>query len=94
MTLNKQSWLILIYAVIALVENHAMFDRFCSGLHLQGRGQFPCDAPILEIHGNDFGWAADMTSLGTSPLLINDDGAVVFYRCAKWQIYFFIYFLN
>ena len=49
----------------------------------QGRGQFPCDAPVLEIHGNDFGWTADVTSLGSSPLFINDDGAVVFYRCAK-----------
>lgn len=46
----------------------------------KGRGQFPCDVSILEIHGNDFGWAADMTSLGASPLLINDDGAVVYYR--------------
>lgn len=46
----------------------------------KGRGQFPCDAPVLEIHGNDFGWTADLTSLGSSPLFINDDGAVVFYR--------------
>ncbi|XP_073239292.1 ubiquitin carboxyl-terminal hydrolase 47-like [Porites lutea] len=46
----------------------------------KGRGQFPCDAPVLEIHGNDFGWTADVTSLGSSPLFINDDGAVVFYR--------------
>lgn len=46
----------------------------------KGRGQFPCEASILEIHGNDFGWASDMLQLRSIPLLINDDGAVVYYR--------------
>lgn len=46
----------------------------------KGRGQFPCESSILEIHESDFGWASDMTSLGASPLLISDDGAVVYYR--------------
>ncbi|XP_078360034.1 ubiquitin carboxyl-terminal hydrolase 47-like isoform X2 [Oculina patagonica] len=45
----------------------------------KGRGQFPCEVPILEIH-DEYDWSSDMTSLGASPLLINDDGAVVFYR--------------
>ncbi|KAK2563668.1 Ubiquitin carboxyl-terminal hydrolase 47 [Acropora cervicornis] len=49
----------------------------------KGHGQFPCEASILEIHGNDFGWASDMLQLRSIPLLINDDGAVVYYRCGK-----------
>ncbi|KAJ7383604.1 Ubiquitin carboxyl-terminal hydrolase 47 [Desmophyllum pertusum] len=45
----------------------------------KGRGQFPCEVPILEIH-DEYDWSSDMTSLGASPLLVNDDGAVLFYR--------------
>lgn len=59
------------------------FCLFFSGPWMQGRGQFPCEASILEIHGNDFGWASDMLQLRSIPLLINDDGAVVYYRCGK-----------
>ena len=61
--------------------SHFTITFFCTCS--QGRGQFPCDASVLEIHGNDFGWSADMTSLSASPLLIHDDGAVVYYRCGK-----------
>lgn len=45
----------------------------------KGRGQFPCEMSVLEIH-DECDWSSDMTSLGASPLLINDDGAVVFFR--------------
>lgn len=51
----------------------------------KGRGQFPCEVPILEIH-DEYDWSSDMTSLGASPLLINDDGAVLFYRDKTEQL--------
>ena len=66
-SLTMTCWLLFVFSV----------------LWMQGRGQFPCEASILEIHGNDFGWASDMLQLRSIPLLINDDGAVVYYRCGK-----------
>ena len=34
---------------------------------------------VLEIH-DECDWSSDLTSLRASPLLITDDGAVVFFR--------------
>lgn len=45
----------------------------------KGRGHFPCEMSVLEIH-DECDWSSDLTSLRASPLLITDDGAVVFFR--------------
>ncbi|KAK6472595.1 ubiquitin carboxyl-terminal hydrolase 47-like isoform X2 [Huso huso] len=45
----------------------------------KGRGTFPCDISILEIH-QDLDWNPKVSTLNVWPLYICDDGAVVFYR--------------
>lgn len=45
----------------------------------QGRGTFPCDISILEIH-QDLDWNPKVSTLNVWPLYICDDGAVIFYR--------------
>ncbi|XP_061422799.1 ubiquitin carboxyl-terminal hydrolase 47 isoform X2 [Lethenteron reissneri] len=45
----------------------------------KGRGTFPCDISVLEIH-QDLDWNPKVTTLNVWPLYICDDGAVVFYR--------------
>ncbi|MBN3279826.1 UBP47 hydrolase, partial [Polyodon spathula] len=45
----------------------------------KGRGTFPCDISILEIH-HDLDWNPKVSTLNVWPLYICDDGAVVFYR--------------
>uniref|UniRef100_A0A673FZ85 Ubiquitin carboxyl-terminal hydrolase 47 n=1 Tax=Sinocyclocheilus rhinocerous TaxID=307959 RepID=A0A673FZ85_9TELE len=46
---------------------------------LQGRGTFPCDISVLEIH-QDLDWNPKVSTLNVWPLYICDDGAVIFYR--------------
>lgn len=46
---------------------------------LQGRGTFPCDISVLEIH-QDLDWNPKVSALNMWPLYICDDGAIVFYR--------------
>uniref|UniRef100_A0A8C1NGT5 Ubiquitin carboxyl-terminal hydrolase 47 n=1 Tax=Cyprinus carpio TaxID=7962 RepID=A0A8C1NGT5_CYPCA len=48
-------------------------------LLLQGRGTFPCDISLLEIH-QDLDWNPKVSTLNVWPLYICDDGAVIFYR--------------
>ncbi|XP_071974961.1 ubiquitin carboxyl-terminal hydrolase 47 isoform X4 [Engystomops pustulosus] len=45
----------------------------------KGRGTFPCDISILEIH-QDLDWNPKVSTLNAWPLYISDDGAVIFYR--------------
>ncbi|XP_061610130.1 ubiquitin carboxyl-terminal hydrolase 47 isoform X3 [Phyllopteryx taeniolatus] len=45
----------------------------------KGRGTFPCDISVLEIH-QDLDWNPKVSALNMWPLYICDDGAVVFYR--------------
>ncbi|RXN00992.1 Ubiquitin carboxyl-terminal hydrolase 47 [Acipenser ruthenus] len=45
----------------------------------KGRGTFPCDISILEIH-QDLDWNPKVSTLNVWPLYICDDGSVVFYR--------------
>uniref|UniRef100_A0A8C8FUH3 Ubiquitin carboxyl-terminal hydrolase 47 n=1 Tax=Oncorhynchus tshawytscha TaxID=74940 RepID=A0A8C8FUH3_ONCTS len=45
----------------------------------KGRGTFPCDISVLEIH-QDLDWNPKVSTLNVWPLYICDDGAVVFYR--------------
>ncbi|XP_029438913.1 ubiquitin carboxyl-terminal hydrolase 47 isoform X1 [Rhinatrema bivittatum] len=45
----------------------------------KGRGTFPCDISVLEIH-QDLDWNPKVTALNVWPLYICDDGAVIFYR--------------
>ncbi|XP_069759702.1 ubiquitin carboxyl-terminal hydrolase 47 isoform X4 [Narcine bancroftii] len=45
----------------------------------KGRGTFPCDISVLEIH-HDLDWNPKVTTLNVWPLYICDDGAVIFYR--------------
>uniref|UniRef100_A0A8D0G9B7 Ubiquitin carboxyl-terminal hydrolase 47 n=1 Tax=Sphenodon punctatus TaxID=8508 RepID=A0A8D0G9B7_SPHPU len=45
----------------------------------KGRGTFPCDISVLEIH-QDLYWNPKVTTLNVWPLYICDDGAVIFYR--------------
>ncbi|KAK2527276.1 Usp47 [Columba livia] len=45
----------------------------------KGRGTFPCDISILEIH-QDLDWNPKVSTLNVWPLYICDDGAVIFYR--------------
>uniref|UniRef100_M3ZLS5 Ubiquitin carboxyl-terminal hydrolase 47 n=1 Tax=Xiphophorus maculatus TaxID=8083 RepID=M3ZLS5_XIPMA len=44
----------------------------------KGRGTFPCDISVLEIH-QDLDWNPKVSTLNVWPLYICDDGAVVFY---------------
>ncbi|XP_056463354.1 ubiquitin carboxyl-terminal hydrolase 47 isoform X2 [Gadus chalcogrammus] len=62
-------------------------EKLCeiSGIPLEnlefakGRGTFPCDISVLEIH-QDLDWNPKVSTLNVWPLYICDDGAVVFYR--------------
>ncbi|XP_072906042.1 ubiquitin carboxyl-terminal hydrolase 47 isoform X3 [Hemitrygon akajei] len=45
----------------------------------KGRGTFPCDISVLEIH-QDLDWNPKVTTLNVWPLYICDDGAVIYYR--------------
>ncbi|XP_018115793.1 ubiquitin carboxyl-terminal hydrolase 47-like isoform X2 [Xenopus laevis] len=45
----------------------------------KGRGTFPCDISVLEIH-QDLDWNPKVSTLNAWPLYISDDGAVLFYR--------------
>uniref|UniRef100_A0A8C5HBE9 Ubiquitin carboxyl-terminal hydrolase 47 n=1 Tax=Gouania willdenowi TaxID=441366 RepID=A0A8C5HBE9_GOUWI len=45
----------------------------------KGRGTFPCDISVLEIH-QDLDWNPKVSTLNVWPLYICDDGAVVLYR--------------
>nr|XP_055070007.1 ubiquitin carboxyl-terminal hydrolase 47 isoform X2 [Misgurnus anguillicaudatus] len=45
----------------------------------KGRGTFPCDISVLEIH-QDLDWNPKVSTLNAWPLYICDDGAVIFYR--------------
>lgn len=55
----------------------ALFAKvFCS---FQGRGTFPCEISVLEIH-QDLDWNPKVSTLNVWPLYICDDGAVIFYR--------------
>ncbi|TSL68241.1 Ubiquitin carboxyl-terminal hydrolase 47 [Bagarius yarrelli] len=45
----------------------------------KGRGTFPCDISVLDIH-QDLDWNPKVSTLNVWPLYICDDGAVVFYR--------------
>ncbi|XP_072574356.1 ubiquitin carboxyl-terminal hydrolase 47 isoform X2 [Paramormyrops kingsleyae] len=45
----------------------------------KGRGTFPCDISVLEVH-QDLDWNPKVSTLNVWPLYISDDGAVVFYR--------------
>ncbi|XP_053576238.1 ubiquitin carboxyl-terminal hydrolase 47 isoform X2 [Bombina bombina] len=45
----------------------------------KGRGTFPCDISVLEIH-QELDWNPKVTTLNAWPLYISDDGAVIFYR--------------
>lgn len=47
--------------------------------YAKGRGTFPCDVSLLEIH-NDLDWSPHVTSLNSWPLYICDDGCVLYYR--------------
>ncbi|XP_014888742.1 ubiquitin carboxyl-terminal hydrolase 47 isoform X1 [Poecilia latipinna] len=48
----------------------------------KGRGTFPCDISVLEIH-QDLDWNPKVSTLNVWPLYICDDGAVVFYRDSR-----------
>ncbi|MED6232449.1 Ubiquitin carboxyl-terminal hydrolase 47, partial [Ataeniobius toweri] len=58
----------------------------------KGRGTFPCDISVLEIH-QDLDWNPKVSTLNVWPLYICDDGAVVFYSqrllqiCCKTECY-------
>ncbi|XP_073434473.1 ubiquitin carboxyl-terminal hydrolase 47 isoform X1 [Dendrobates tinctorius] len=45
----------------------------------KGRGTFPCDISVLEIH-QELDWNPKVSTLNAWPLYISDDGAVIFYR--------------
>uniref|UniRef100_A0A8I3NWL8 Ubiquitin carboxyl-terminal hydrolase 47 n=1 Tax=Canis lupus familiaris TaxID=9615 RepID=A0A8I3NWL8_CANLF len=45
----------------------------------KGRGTFPCDISVLDIH-QDLDWNPKVSTLNVWPLYICDDGAVIFYR--------------
>ncbi|KAJ8315138.1 hypothetical protein KUTeg_007288 [Tegillarca granosa] len=47
--------------------------------YAKGRGTFPCDVSLLEIH-TDLDWSPYVTTLNTWPLYICDDGNVLYYR--------------
>ncbi|KAF5918856.1 hypothetical protein HPG69_005896 [Diceros bicornis minor] len=46
---------------------------------VKGRGTFPCDISVLDIH-QDLDWNPKVSTLNVWPLYICDDGAVIFYR--------------
>ena len=48
-------------------------------LNLQGRGIFPCETSVVDIH-SDLDWNPDVTTLGMWPLHIYEDGNVIFFR--------------
>jgi ubiquitin carboxyl-terminal hydrolase 47 len=48
-------------------------------VNLQGRGTFPYDVSVLEIH-TDLDWNPVVQALGMWPLYICDDGCLVYYR--------------
>ncbi|XP_068947330.1 ubiquitin carboxyl-terminal hydrolase 47 isoform X4 [Petaurus breviceps papuanus] len=62
-------------------------EKLCeiSGIPLEdiefakGRGTFPCDISVLEIH-QELDWNPKVSTLNVWPLYICDDGAVIFYR--------------
>ncbi|EPY74169.1 ubiquitin carboxyl-terminal hydrolase 47 [Camelus ferus] len=62
-------------------------EKLCeiSGIPLEdiefakGRGTFPCDISVLDIH-QDLDWNPKVSTLNVWPLYICDDGAVIFYR--------------
>ncbi|XP_077309692.1 ubiquitin carboxyl-terminal hydrolase 47 isoform X4 [Lithobates pipiens] len=62
-------------------------EKMCeiSGIPLEnlefakGRGTFPCDISVLEIH-QELDWNPKVSTLNAWPLYISDDGAVIFYR--------------
>ncbi|XP_069821168.1 ubiquitin carboxyl-terminal hydrolase 47 isoform X3 [Dendropsophus ebraccatus] len=62
-------------------------EKICelSGISLEnlefakGRGTFPCDISVLEIH-QELDWNPKVSTLNAWPLYISDDGAVIFYR--------------
>lgn len=45
----------------------------------KGRGTFPCDISVLDIH-QDLDWNPKMSTLNVWPLYICDGGTVIFYR--------------
>lgn len=51
----------------------------------KGRGTFPCDISVLEVH-QDLDWNPKVTTLNVWPLYICDDGAVIFYRDKTEQL--------
>ncbi|XP_063043882.1 ubiquitin carboxyl-terminal hydrolase 47 isoform X3 [Engraulis encrasicolus] len=51
----------------------------------KGRGTFPCDISVLEIH-QDLDWNPKVSTLNVWPLYICDDGAVVFYRDSSEEL--------
>uniref|UniRef100_UPI00358FDFB7 ubiquitin carboxyl-terminal hydrolase 47 isoform X2 n=1 Tax=Myxine glutinosa TaxID=7769 RepID=UPI00358FDFB7 len=51
----------------------------------KGRGTFPCDMSVLDIH-QDLEWNPKVSTLNVWPLYICDDGAVVFYRDRREEL--------
>uniref|UniRef100_A0A672LS56 Ubiquitin carboxyl-terminal hydrolase 47 n=1 Tax=Sinocyclocheilus grahami TaxID=75366 RepID=A0A672LS56_SINGR len=51
----------------------------------KGRGTFPCDMSVLEIH-QDLDWNPKVSTLNVWPLYICDDGAVIFYRVSTEEL--------
>lgn len=47
--------------------------------YAKGRGTFPCDISLLEVH-TDLDWNPNVTTLNSWPLYICDDGNVLYYR--------------
>ncbi|OWF37661.1 ubiquitin carboxyl-terminal hydrolase 47-like [Mizuhopecten yessoensis] len=47
--------------------------------YAKGRGTFPCDISLLEVH-TDLDWNPYVTTLNSWPLYICDDGNVLYYR--------------
>jgi len=56
-----------------------------SYLPFQGRGTFPYEVSMLEIH-TDLDWNPPVTTLGMWPLYICDDGCLVYYRDRKEKL--------
>uniref|UniRef100_A0A8C1K5R9 Ubiquitin carboxyl-terminal hydrolase 47 n=1 Tax=Cyprinus carpio TaxID=7962 RepID=A0A8C1K5R9_CYPCA len=53
----------------------------------KGRGTFPCDISLLEIH-QDLDWNPKVSTLNVWPLYICDDGAVIFYSFVLLQCWY------
>uniref|UniRef100_A0A669DY37 Ubiquitin carboxyl-terminal hydrolase 47 n=1 Tax=Oreochromis niloticus TaxID=8128 RepID=A0A669DY37_ORENI len=66
-------------SVEELKEKVCLLHDKCVLLIACGRGTFPCDISVLEIH-QDLDWNPKVSTLNVWPLYICDDGAVVFYR--------------